>query len=276
MTCRFIQCDTSHFYLPRLVFIKACIEGSLYGLAVHFLPDEDEFLHAIAVRLVPVASQVGVTRQHFLQVLLRHGGKPLSGLADGNLTARLLEDVAHVALVAEVTDTLGADDGFRPVARHKLVEASQIHRLAAIPDKCANAVFLGLAFVVVMMVVVFMLVLVVMVVMLVVAVFFLVIIVVFIRVLVVMMLNFTNPCGRRGHLLEIEKPCVEQAVEFHVAIIAVYNLGVRLYGANYLAYAFQFGRLHVGGLIQQDDVAKLYLLDKNAIREKLEPEVSLS
>ena len=91
-------------------------------LLVEVLADEDEFLHAVAELFVPVATKAWIPVHEQLQFILGHSGVPLAGIADTNLLASLLKDVADIALVLKVTDTFGTDDAFGPLAGYELVE----------------------------------------------------------------------------------------------------------------------------------------------------------
>ena len=101
---------------------QAVIEKAGDEVLVEILADEDELLHAVAELLVPVATEAGITFHELLQLILGHGGIPLAGITDADLLTSLFEDVADIAFVLEVADTLGADDALGPFASHKLVE----------------------------------------------------------------------------------------------------------------------------------------------------------
>ena len=116
------------------------------------LPDEDQFLHAVAVLVVPIVTELRVLCHHLVELVLGHRGIPLTGIAQRHLTACLLEDVADVFLALEIADALGTDDALGPLAGHELVEQSKVQRAAGIVDKGADAVLLGLALVMVVVV----------------------------------------------------------------------------------------------------------------------------
>ena len=116
------------------------------------LADEDELLHAVAILIVPVATEAWVPVHELLQLILGHGGIPLAGITDADLLTSLFEDVADILFVVEVADALGADDAFGPFAGHELVEKTEIKGTATIVNVGSDAVFLGLAFIVMMMV----------------------------------------------------------------------------------------------------------------------------
>ena len=58
---------------------------------------------------------------------------------------------------------------------------------------------------------------------------------------------------------------MKQLVQIHVGIVALNDFGRRLQGAYYLLNASQLLGLHFGNLVQQDDVAKLYLTDDEVL-----------
>ena len=84
-------------------------------------------------------------------------------------------------------------------------------------------------------------------------------------VLVVDVLEFAHPCGRRGHLLEVEGAGVEQIFEGHVAVVRVDDFRLGLEGADDGADA---AGLFLGDLIylvEQYDVAELNLVDDETL-----------
>ena len=117
------------------------------------LTDKDEFLHAVAILFVPVFLQLGVRGHHVLELVFWHCGIPLTGIAQRYLAACLFEDIADVLLALEITDTLGTDNALRPLAGYKLVEQTEIQRTTGIINKSADAVFFGLALVMMVVVV---------------------------------------------------------------------------------------------------------------------------
>ena len=116
------------------------------------LADEDELLHAVAVLLVPVALQARILLLEELQLVFGHRGVPLAGLTNAHLLAGLLEHVAGVAFVVEIADALGTDDALGPFAGYELIEESQIEGTATVVDVGADAVFLGFALIVMVVV----------------------------------------------------------------------------------------------------------------------------
>lgn len=85
------------------------------------------------------------------------------------------------------------------------------------------------------------------------------------RFLTVMMLNFVNPRGRGRYRVEIEAAGVDELVEVHVAVVTFDDFCLWLQRANDVLDACQLARLHLGGLVEQDDVAELDLLDNEVL-----------
>ena len=121
---------------------------------VKVLANEDNLLHAIAILLVPVAKQARLLLHQLDEVFLGCGGIPLSGLGKLLLHACLLKEVGHVAVVAEVAHTLGADNVLGPAGGYEAVELVDVEGRSAVVYKCADAVFFHFsAFVVVVVMV---------------------------------------------------------------------------------------------------------------------------
>ena len=92
----------------------------------------------------------------------------------------------------------------------------------------------------------------------------LVVVVVVMVVIALFALHGLNPSGGGGHLVEVERVGVDDLAELHVAIVALVDGRLRLYLADDgLQVCHLVGRNHVG-LVEQDDVAKLNLLDNQA------------
>ena len=143
----------------------------------------------------------------------------MSGIAQAHLFARLFEDVAGLWLVLKPADAFASNDLVGPMLGNEAVEVDQIEGLAAIVNKGADAIFLHLA-AVVMVVVMMVLVFVMMVFVLLVVVFMVIFVLVFVMmmvpflflIVVVMVLNGVNPCGRCSHFVEIEAVGVDELV----------------------------------------------------------------
>ena len=81
---------------------------------VEMLTDKHDFLHAVAIFLIPVARQARFLLHHLRQFVLRCGGIPQAGFRQLFLAACLLKEERHVAVVGKIADALGADHVFRP------------------------------------------------------------------------------------------------------------------------------------------------------------------
>ena len=92
-----------------------------------------------------------------------------------------------------------------------------------------------------------------------------VLIVVVIIIVVVVTFYLLNPGGRGGHLLEVELLGVDQLLHRDVAVVALYDVGLGLDGTDNAAHLGQLLPGHLGGLVQQDGVAELYLLDDQVL-----------
>ena len=145
------------------------------------LTDEYDFYHAVAQFLIPFLLQLWVIHQDLGEFVFRHGSQPLTSLLYSLLLASLFEHVAHVALIIEIADSLGANHVSRPFSCYEIIEEPQVERLAAVVDKCTDSVFLNFsAFMIMFMIVVMMMVMVLM----------LIVVVVMVIVVMMMMLMF--------------------------------------------------------------------------------------
>ena len=144
------------------------------------LTDEYDFYHAVAQFLIPFLLQLWVIHQDLVEFVFRHGSQPLASLLYSLLLASLFEHVAHVALIIEIADSLGANHVSRPFSSYEIIEETQVERLATIVNEGADSVFLNFSAFMIM----------VMVVMMVMMMFMLVMIVVMVIVVMMMMLMF--------------------------------------------------------------------------------------
>ena len=92
-----------------------------------------------------------------------------------------------------------------------------------------------------------------------------VVIIMVVIIVIMMTLYLLNPGCRRCHLVKVELLGVDNLVQVHVAIITLYDLCFRLNGADNLAHLGQFLLADLRSLVQQDDVAELYLLDDQVL-----------
>ena len=145
------------------------------------LTDEYDFYHAVAQFLIPFLLQLWVIHQDLGEFVFRHGSQPLASLLYSLLLASLFEHVAHVALIIEIADSLGANHVSRPFSCYEIIEETQVERLATIVNEGADSVFLNFsAFMILVMIVVMMMVMVLM----------LIVVVVMVIVVMMMMLMF--------------------------------------------------------------------------------------
>ena len=118
------------------------------------LTDEYDFYHAVAQFLIPFLLQLWVIHQDLCEFVFRHGSQPLTSLLYSLLLASLFEHVAHVALIIEIADSLGANHVSRPFPCYEIIEETQVERLATIVNEGADSVFLNFsAFMIMIMVV---------------------------------------------------------------------------------------------------------------------------
>ena len=145
------------------------------------LTDEYDFYHAVAQFLIPFLLQLWVIHQDLGEFVFRHGSQPLTSLLYSLLLASLFEHVAHVALIIEIADSLGANHVSRPFSCYEIIEETQVERFAAVVDKCTDSVFLNFSAFMIMIMVVMMVMM---------MMFMLVMIVVMVIVVMMMMLMF--------------------------------------------------------------------------------------
>ena len=156
------------------------------------LTDEYDFYHAVAQFLIPFLLQLWIIHQDLGEFVFRHGSQPLTSLLYSLLLASLFEHVAHVALIIEIADSLGANHVSWPFSCYEIIEETQVERLATIVNEGADSVFLNFsAFMIMVMIVVMMMVMMFMLVMVVVMVIVVMMMLMFVfLVMIVMMLMF--------------------------------------------------------------------------------------
>ena len=145
------------------------------------LTDEYDFYHAVAQFLIPFLLQLWVIHQDLGEFVFRHGSQPLASLLHCFLLASLFEYVAHVALIIEIADSLGANHVSRPFSCYEIIEETQVERFATIVNEGADSVFLNFSAFMIMVMVVMMVMM---------MMFMLVMIVVMVIVVMMMMLMF--------------------------------------------------------------------------------------
>lgn len=115
---------------------------------------EDQLLHAVAVAVVPIALQARVLLLEETQLVFGHRGVPLASLTNAHLLAGLLEHVAHIGFVVEPADAFRPNNAFRPAAGYKLIEQSKVQSGAPVVDIRADAIFLSLTLIMMVVMVV--------------------------------------------------------------------------------------------------------------------------
>ena len=158
------------------------------------LTDEYDFYHAVAQFLIPFLLQLWVIHQDLGEFVFRHGSQPLASLLYSLLLASLFEHVAHVALIIEIADSLGANHVSRPFPCYEIIEETQVEWLATVVNEGADSVFLNFSafmiMVMVVMMVMMMMFMLVMIVVMVIVVMMMMLMFVFLVMIVMMMLMF--------------------------------------------------------------------------------------
>ena len=75
------------------------------------------------------------------------------------------------------------------------------------------------------------------------------------------MLHFLNPTGRGGHIVEVEHLGIDNFVELYIAVVGIDNLCLGLQGSYDFSNVVELVGLDLAGLVEQDDVTELNLLD---------------
>ena len=122
--------------------------------------------------------------------------------------------------------------------------------------------------VMVMLVIIVIIVLIMVVMMLMLFVFMVMLVVMFIVVIIVVMflgfsfsLYLLYPSGGSSHRVPVKLVCIDNLVKVYVTKVALENFRLGLECAYDVFELVQFGRLHLCGFVEQDDVAEFYLLD---------------
>ena len=117
------------------------------------LADEYDLDHAIAILFIPVTHQSRLSLHQLNQVLLRSGSIPKAALRDLLLLTGLLKEDRHISIVREITDTLRTNHIAGPLRRQETVELMNVEWWTAVIDKGADAIFLRLTLLMVVVVV---------------------------------------------------------------------------------------------------------------------------
>ena len=230
------------------------------GGAVEVASDKDKFDHTVAVLGIPVAGKARLCLHELHQFVLGCAREPETGLCQLLLHTGLLEEIGHVGIMFEIDHSFGTDNVRWPVSVDKEIEFVHIEATPPVVDKGLYTIFFGLSLaviVVVMMVAVVMMLLVVM-----------------MSVMLVMMptgfgfffvgrrtLDFMYPGGRCSHVLEIKQACTDELLQVNVAIIAFDDTRTGLQSPYYRTDTAGLLGRNFRYLVEQDDVAELYLLD---------------
>lgn len=219
---------------------EAGVEVGCELLAVKVLTDEHEFDHAVAISGIPVAGKVGVGAHHLHELIFRSSSKPEACLGEFFLHSRLFKKVAHVHVVPEIEHTLGSNDIFWPLTAYEIIKFVDVKRAAAIIHKGLDAILLGFALAMMVVVMVAMLVMAVSGIM--VRLLIMVVMVMMISCLGFLLrsgsfLNFAHPGGGGCHALKVEQVGAENIGEGHIAVVGVNDFGGRLNGAYNGAYS---------------------------------------
>ena len=78
-------------------------------------------------------------------------------------------------------------------------------------------------------------------------------------------LHRADPRRRSGNGVIVEEPGVEDFLQFDTAPVALHELRLRLKGADDLPDLAKLVRRDLGGLVQENDIAELHLLDDQVL-----------
>ena len=123
---------------------------------VHLSADKDQLVNAVAVYGVPRSRDVGIHGEDFLSVLLGESRNPVAVIGGVLLLAALLENIGGVGGLGNPEQTLRADNLLGPFVENEVLKLLLIKGLYILINKGADAVFLGFAFLVMMVVMVMM------------------------------------------------------------------------------------------------------------------------
>ena len=133
------------------LFIKTVVHNLDNLLLFHVLAYEHQTDDAVAVLFVPDFLELRIFGEDALLFGFAFGGEPASKILGGGLLAGLFEQVAFAALVAEPDETFRADDARRVVIEERF-ELFAVQRTMVFIDKRADAVFVAVRMVLVMVV----------------------------------------------------------------------------------------------------------------------------
>ena len=208
----------------------AGIKSLAEGILVKVLSDENYLLHTVTILLVPIALKCDIHFKLSAQFVLGHCREPLSDILQGKLTSSLFEQITDIRLILKPAHAFGTNNLRRPTLINKEIKFVDIKGRTAIINPSGNAVFLRLAFIIVVMMVVMMMFLLMMMififVMMLVFVMMMFILVVVMFVLIVILIGcrstllyFLYPSGRGRYILIIKRTSVNNLVQIHISIV---------------------------------------------------------
>ena len=143
--------------------------------------------------------------------------------------------------MAEVADTLGADNAAGPFGSDIVVELMNVECRTAVVDKCANTVFfyftsfvmVVMTFLVMMFAFMMMFIFV-----MVMMTLFMMVMRLFFLLFAYLLLYATNPSGRSCGTLKVKEVGMDNLIQVYICIVALYNFGTGLQGADNLLDTF--------------------------------------
>jgi len=207
----------------------ARIETVHDGVLVHVATDEAQARDAVAREGVPVIKELGVGIDDLLLLVFWGGIHEETVLGDADLLACLLEDVAHVRVLAYPEHALAADDVVWP-GLDELGQPVDVERLATLVDEGGDVVLEHLG------------------------------------VLVLLGVRHgVGPCGRVVGRLKAEASGIEKLAHGHVAVLGLDDHRIFLQASNNGLELLDLRGRDPVGLVEDDRGAELDLLDDKAL-----------
>ena len=191
--------------------------------------DEAQLRHPVATLRIPVVHELGALLDHLLLFVLRGRVDEEAVLREGDLLARLLEDVAHVRILRAPEHALAADDGLRP-GLEELVELVDVEGLPALVDEGRDVVLEDLGV-----------------------------------LMLLGVIHCIDPGSGIVGAAEVEAAGIEQLLHRHVAVVGDDDLCIALEAPD---ESLELGELvlrHEVALVQDDGGAELELLDQQRL-----------
>ena len=226
--------------------------------------------------------EVDVSLEEFLDFLFAERGRIPSALSRQDpLFPRAFIDVGLIGILDEIDKALSPDDAMVVAAVGPLFECVEIKPAAAVIDESRDVIFkrgafffVFDAFVMMVMVMVFLVVMVVVIVMVMLMLFVVVIVMIVVSGFLDIgrpILELPDPGSACGGLIEIEEVRVDQFIDIDFAVIGFDDLGNRLKSADGHLDLFEFFLGKKRGLVEEDDVTELDLLDDEVLKVFLTP-----